>query len=177
MSFNWRSGNLDVTLTDYKDVSYTFLTVQNIDFRFDENIEIMDSLSQQRLGYFYAPRRIRITIGVLPSQYLDTSASTATDISDSGKLASLQAELIGGEYYYGMFILTVNDDHSGHVYTFTDCIVMEGAPSNVVMDRIPVTQWTILALEAEMTAGSVTTSYLTQGQTDIFDDVLVRDEE
>lgn len=172
MSFNWRSGNLVVNIKSQDGgVDHDFLTTQNIDFAFDDNIEIMDSLNKQRLGYFYAPRRITITMGVLPSVYDDTPVDT----SDSDILYKLQAYLISGNYYSGMFTLTVTDDHSGHVYTFTDCIVMSGGPGNIIMDRRPVSQWTILALDADMTEVGTnnTVNYLKTGATDLTDDVSI----
>lgn len=172
MSFNWRSGNLAVNiLSNDGGVDHDFLTVQNIDFSFDDNIEVMDSLNKQRLGYFYAPRRIRITMGVLPSEYEDTP----TPISDSDILYKLQAYLISGDYYSGMFSLTVTDDHSGHVYAFTDCIVMSGGPGNVIMDRRPVSQWTIMALDSDMTEVGTTNTvgYLKDGAKDLSNDVSI----
>ncbi len=178
MSFNWRSGNIASRVIERSGTIYDLVTTQNVDFALDDNIEVMDSLMQQRLGYFYAPRRIRITLGVLPSKYNTDGSITVTD---SGKLFELQSKLIVDNpddsfaYLDGIFDYVIDDDHQNGAYTFKDCIVMQGGPSNVIMDRRPQSQWTLLALDAEYSPKSGTTvvSYLKDGAIDLVSDTAV----
>lgn len=178
MSFNWRSGNLNVTIEKRNNVRVDLQTVQNFDFALDDNIEVMDSLNQQRIGYFYAPRRIRITMGVLPSQYVDTSSLTVSDAHTLFELQSfLVADSINDDFNYldGIFELEVTDDHQNSVYTFNDCIVMAGGPSNIIMDRRPIAQWTILALNADIAPkdGQSVATYLDSGAIDLISDTAI----
>jgi len=165
---NWRSGNLDVIMTrDFDKSTHTFKSVQSIDFAFDDNVEVMDSLNQQRIGYFLPPRRIRITLTVLPVVYIDNSV----EINDSSILAEMQSFLMNdtSDYTNAFFSLKVTDQHQGSVYEFVDCIAMEGSTGDIIMDQRPVSQWTILSLNSDMTTteGSKVTTYSVGGNVSV----------
>lgn len=149
-SINYRSGNLDVSMLRSVDgFSYDFKTVQSLDFAIDDAIEVMDSLNQQRLGYFLAPRRIRINMGVLPAEYDGEAKNDASILSEQiSYFASNNDEL---DYTLGFFDLTVTDDNQGVIYEFKDCMVLEGSPGNIIIDQRPASQWSILALDCIMT--------------------------
>lgn len=149
-AINWRSGNLKIILTLKDKTTYELMTAQNIDFSFDDNPEVMDSLNQQRIGYFLAPRKIRITLTVLPTTY---TVGTLL-VNDAEKLSILQAYLlsngVANDYTNAFFDIAVDDDHQGSTYDFTDCIVLEGSSGDILMDTKPVAQFTILALGADI---------------------------
>ena len=150
---NFRSGNLDVSLNNNAGLEHTFQTVQSLDFAFDDAIEVMDSLNQQRLGYFAGPRRLTINMGVIPAEYGEQATN------DARVLQQLQAFLASNDqttnpYTSGIFDLTISDTNQGATYKFKDCIINDGSPGVIVIDQRPASQWTILALDVTITAGS-----------------------
>lgn len=141
---NWRSGDLTITLTVRDDTAYNLKTVQSIDPAPVDSIEVMDSLTQQRLGYQFNPRRLRLTMVVLPSSYTIASGGI---FSDAALLTTLAMKLYGANYLDGIFDLTIDDAHDGIKYQLNTCAVASGSPGTIAMDAIPATQFVVEVLD------------------------------
>jgi hypothetical protein len=144
---NYRSGDITVTITVKSGAIFQLKTLQSIDPAPVDNIEVIDSLTQQRMGYHFNPRRMRITLVVLPSTYNDSSGNP---ISDTVILNQLAFALYSNNYLDGIFDLSINDEHDGVTYNFGDSAIATGSIGTITMDAVPATQFTLECLNPEI---------------------------
>lgn len=129
---------------------------QSIDPVNDSNIDVIDTLHEHRVGYLQRPSTITLTLSTIASNLNsnelepDIVANISQFLNDSSMLTYLHLKQQGDgglTGYDGFFDMEVNDANFTHDITFVRCIVATGNPSNVVIDNVPLSQWTILALD------------------------------
>lgn len=159
MSFvsNWKSGNMVIKITDKSDNAIRFMTAtQQIDPVNDSNIDVIDTLHEHRVGYLQRPSTITITLSTIASNLNsndlepDIVANISDFLNDSSMLTYLHLKGQGDGGITGLegfFDMEVTDANFTHDIKFINCIVATGNPSTVVIDNVPLSQWTLLALD------------------------------
>ncbi len=156
---NYRSGNISYKVWQYDNDGNrisTFRelkTVQVFNPTSEEpNIAVIDSLSEHNMGYFNAPIKYSYVLGVLPSRENVTPAV----LSDAEFLTQLQVDAseVTDNLYAGVFDLEVSDNvNQGTSITYKYCVVATNNVSNVVVDALPVSEFTLLSLDTSFGKG------------------------
>ncbi len=111
-------------------------TTQTYNPIIESNPEVLDSISNENIGYMFKPRRFRVELGVLPIK--------AGDYSDGELLTALQVERAEFE----LAITPTSSDFGS--WTWERCRVSTSNPSNLTIDNVPISTWTILTLGVQL---------------------------
>ncbi len=116
---------------------FSLRTTQTYDPVMESNPEPTHSITRERIGYLFRPTRYTIQIGVLASRVLDATLPYA----DAEVLALLQL----GRHEFKITVSGNNNQF--RPWEWYRCRVQTSNPSNLTVDGLPVSTWTLTSLK------------------------------
>lgn len=155
---NWNSKvAVEVEVDDGTEIaglqsnSYVMRSVQNIEPLNDTQIEPQHSINNENIGYLIRPTMISINIGVLAARSIPIKADGTLD-DNTANIVSDSEVIVWLLFNRKEFTLTISDaDGAGRLKTmvFKRCRIGPGRPGTFTPDGLPISNWTLRALDWE----------------------------